>query len=229
MPGSALLLVARTEQALSMLAEELTLQYPDTEVRWVAEDLGTADGVKWTVQAAQALNGQNAPQRILIVNNAGSLGDVTKSFVDFTDPLEVDRYFSFNVSSALCLTSSLLKVFQGRPGVQRLVINVTSVAAQQPFKSCTLYCAGKAAREMMFKVLAEEETDVRVLNYAPGPLDSAMQEQMRSHTADPDARLHFISLQKSGQLVPCHTSAKKMLDIVVGDAFESGKTVDFFD
>lgn len=101
-------------------------------------------------------------------SSTGSLGDITKSFVDFTDPLEVDRYFSFNVSSTLCLTSSLLKIFQGRPGLQRLVVNLTSLAAQQPFKSCTLYCAGKAAREMMFKVLAEEEKDVQVLNYSPG-------------------------------------------------------------
>ncbi|XP_077334203.1 sepiapterin reductase-like isoform X2 [Lithobates pipiens] len=159
----------------------------------------------------------------------GSLGDITKSFVDFTDPLEVDRYFSFNVSSTLCLTSSLLKIFPGRPGLQRLVVNLTSLAAQQPFKSCTLYCAGKAAREMMFKVLAEEEKDVQVLNYSPGPLDSAMQEQMRRHTADPDARLHFIHLQESGQLVDCQVSAKKMLDILQGDTFISGKPVDFFD
>ncbi|XP_040191486.1 sepiapterin reductase-like [Rana temporaria] len=229
MPGSALLLVARTEQALRVLAEELTLQYPEIGMKWVAADLGTAAGVKKTVQAAQELNGRDAAQRILIINNAASLGDISKSFVNFTDPLEVDRYFSFNVSSALCLTSSLLKVFQGRPGLQRLVVNLTSLAAQQPFKSCMLYCAGKAAREMMFKVLAEEEKDVRVLNYSPGPLDSAMQEEMRSHTADPEARLHFINLQKSGQLVDCHVSAKKMLDILQGDAFISGKPVDFFD
>ncbi|XP_077334202.1 sepiapterin reductase-like isoform X1 [Lithobates pipiens] len=228
-PGSSLLLVARTEQSLCILAEELTLQYPEIGVKWVAADLGTADGVKKTIQAAKELNGRDAAQRILIVNNAGSLGDITKSFVDFTDPLEVDRYFSFNVSSTLCLTSSLLKIFPGRPGLQRLVVNLTSLAAQQPFKSCTLYCAGKAAREMMFKVLAEEEKDVQVLNYSPGPLDSAMQEQMRRHTADPDARLHFIHLQESGQLVDCQVSAKKMLDILQGDTFISGKPVDFFD
>ncbi|KAM5191778.1 sepiapterin reductase [Mantella aurantiaca] len=228
-PGSALLLVARTEQALRVLAEELTLQYPQIEVKWVAADLGTVDGVRRTVQAAQEMNGRDAAQRVLIINNAGSLGDITKSFVDFTDLLEVDRYFSFSVSSALCLTSSLLKVFQRRPGLQRLVVNVTSLAALQPFKSLALYCAGKAARDMMFKVLAEEETDVRVLSYAPGPMDSAMQEEMRSHTADPEIRLHSINLQKNGQLLRCHVSAQKMLDVIQEDAFQSGRHTDFFD
>lgn len=228
-PGSALLLVARTEQALCALAQELTLQHPDVEVRWVAADLGSADGVKKTVQAAQELNGRGAAQRVLVINNAGSLGDISKSFVDFTDPLEVDRYFSFNVSSAMCLTSSLLKVFQGRPGLQRLVVNISSLAALQPFKSWTLYCAGKAARDMMFKVLAEEEKDVRVLNYAPGPMDNDMQKEARTLTKDPDLRLQFFNMKKEGKLVDCHVSARKMLDILQADAYKSGDHVDFFD
>lgn len=228
-PGSALLLVARTEQALRALAQELTLQHPDVEVRWVAADLGSADGVKKTVQAAQELNGRGAAQRVLVINNAGSLGDISKSFVDFTDPLEVDRYFSFNVSSAMCLTSSLLKVFQGRPGLQRLVVNISSLAALQPFKSWTLYCAGKAARDMMFKVLAEEEKDVRVLNYAPGPMDNDMQKEARTLTKDPDLRLQFFNMKKEGKLVDCHVSARKMLDILQADAYKSGDHVDFFD
>ncbi|XP_077334204.1 sepiapterin reductase-like [Lithobates pipiens] len=228
-PGSALLLVARTEQALHVLAEELTLQYPDMEVRWVAADLGTADGVKKTVKVAQELNGWDAAQRILLINNAGSLGDISKSFLDFTDPLEVDRYFSFNVSSVMCLTSSLLKVFQGRPGLQRLVVNVTSLAALQPFKSWTLYCTGKAARDMMFKVLAEEEKDVRVLNYAPGPMNNAMQDQVQRHTADSELRHNFIEMKKNGELLDCHVSAKKMMGILEKDNFKSGQHVDFFD
>ncbi|XP_073471347.1 sepiapterin reductase-like [Aquarana catesbeiana] len=228
-PGSSLLLVARTEQALHVLAEELTLQYPEIGVKWVAADLGSADGVKKTVQAAKELNGWGTAQRILIINCAGSLGDVTKSFVNFTDPLEVDRYFSFNVSSALCLTSSLLKVFHGRAGLQWLVVNISSLAALQPFKSWTLYCAGKAARDMMFKVLAEEETDVCVLNYAPGPMNNAMQDQVQSYTADSEVRHHFTEMKKSGELLDCHVSAKKMIDILKKDTFKSGQHVDFFD
>ena len=34
--------------------------------------------------------------------------------------------------------------------------------------------SGKAARDMFFKVLAAEEKDISVLNYAPGPLDTHM-------------------------------------------------------
>ncbi|XP_068130681.1 sepiapterin reductase [Hyperolius riggenbachi] len=229
MPGSMLLLVSRTEEAMRGLAEELTLKHPGIGVRWVAADLGTADGLKKTVQAAQEVPGQDTVQKILIINNAGSLGDISKSFVDITDPAEVDSYFSLNVSSALCLTSSLLKTYQRRPGLQRLVINISSLAAVKPFKSWSLYCAGKAARVMMFRVLAEEETDLRVLNYGPGPLDTDMQAQVRAQTADPDLRLQFINMKNSGQLIDSRVSARKLLDVIQADAYQSGANVDFYE
>lgn len=81
---------------------------------------------------------------------------------------EVDSYLSLNVSSCLCLTAQLLQAFPQRPGARRTVVNVTSLYALQPCRSWVLYCTGKAAREMMFRVLAEEEPDVRVLSYSPG-------------------------------------------------------------
>ncbi|XP_063781320.1 sepiapterin reductase [Pseudophryne corroboree] len=230
MPGSALLLVSRTEEAMRALAAELEYKQPGVAVRWVAADLGTGDGVRRTVQAARELQGLGtAAGRLLIINNAGSLGDISKSFVDLTDPAEVDSYLSLNVSSALCLTSSLLGTFQRRPGLQRVVVNVSSLTALQPFKSWTLYCTGKAARDMMFKVLAKEETDVRVLNYAPGPLDTDMQEQVRTQTADPELRLLFINMKNSGKLIDSQVSAQKLLDILQADAFKSGDHVDYYD
>lgn len=81
---------------------------------------------------------------------------------------EVDRYLSMNVSSALCLTAGILKVFPAHVGLRRCVVHVSSLCALQPFPSWVLYCTGKAARNMMFRVLAKEESELRVLNYAPG-------------------------------------------------------------
>ena len=40
-----------------------------------------------------------------------------------------------------------------------MVINISSLAALQPFVSWGNYCAGKAARDAMFKVLALEESE----------------------------------------------------------------------
>lgn len=89
---------------------------------------------------------------------------------NFTDLSEVDSYLSLNVSSALSLTASLLQAFPRHQGLRRTVVNLSSLCAQQAFPSWVLYCTGKAARDMMFRVLAEEEADVKVLNYSPGKI-----------------------------------------------------------
>lgn len=43
-----------------------------------------------------------------------------------------------------------------------------------PFYFFSQIILGKAARDMFFKVVAEEEKDIRVISYAPGPLDTEM-------------------------------------------------------
>ncbi len=100
--------------------------------------------------------------------NAASLGDVSRFCGDFTDVDEVNSYLSLNVSSALCLTAGVLRVIPRRSGLTRVVVNISSLCALKPFPSWVLYCSGKASRDMMFRVLAEEEPELRVLNYAPG-------------------------------------------------------------
>lgn len=96
---------------------------------------------------------------------------MSKGFATLADAAEINSYWALNLTSMLCLTSSILRAFPDSPGLSRTVVNISSLCALEPFKGWTLYCAGKAAREMMFKVLASEEPGVRVLSYAPGRWD----------------------------------------------------------
>lgn len=93
---------------------------------------------------------------------------MTRFAKTFTDMSEVNSYLAFNVSSPLCLTAGVLGAFPRRDGLRRTVVNVSSICALEPYPSWVLYCSAKAARDMMFRVLAEEDPDLRVLNYAPG-------------------------------------------------------------
>ena len=99
---------------------------------------------------------------------SGSLGDVSKGFLNVTDPAEVNNYWTLNLTSMLCLTSGTLNAFPDSPGLSKMVVNISSLCALQPYKGWALYYAGKAARDMLYQVLAAEEPGVRVLSYAPG-------------------------------------------------------------
>lgn len=169
------------------------------------------------------------PELLLRVGFSGSLGDVSKGFVDLSDSTQVNNYWALNLTSMLCLTSSVLKAFPASPGLNRTVVNISSLCALQPFKGWALYCAGKAARDMLFQVLALEEPNVRVLNYAPGPLDTDMQQLARETSMDPDMRKGLQELKAKGKLVDCKVSAQKLLSLLQKDEFKSGAHVDFYD
>uniref|UniRef100_A0ABM5GKY8 Sepiapterin reductase n=1 Tax=Pogona vitticeps TaxID=103695 RepID=A0ABM5GKY8_9SAUR len=232
-PGSALLLVARSAGPLGELEGQLRAAHPGLRVRALPADLASEEGLQRVSRAAAALAPRDprrpGPERLLLVNNAASLGDVSKPFVDFTSPAEVNTYLAFNVTSALCLTAAVLKAFPAQPGLCRTVVNISSLCALQPFKTWSLYCTGKAARDMMFQVLAVEEPAVRVLNYAPGPLDTEMQEVARTMSGDQSVREMFLDLKQKGQLLDCDVSAQKLLSLLLTDTFESGAHVDFYD
>ncbi|XP_027972156.1 sepiapterin reductase isoform X1 [Eumetopias jubatus] len=228
-PGSVLVLSARNDEALRQLEAELDAGRPGLRVVRVPADLGVEAGLQQLLGALRELPRPEGLQRVLLINNAGTLGDVSKGFVDLADPAEVNNYWALNLTSMLCLTSSILKAFPDSPGLSRTVVNISSLCALQPFKGWGLYCAGKAARDMMFQVLAAEEPSVRVLSYAPGPLDTDMQQLARETSMDPDLRKRLQDLKTKGELVDCKMSAQKLLSLVQKDTFKSGAHVDFYD
>lgn len=235
-PGSVLLLAARSGADLRSLQEELvgiTAGGGGGEegglcVECVAADLGLQDGVDSVVSAVRQHAGAQFDQ-LLLVNNAASLGDVSRYARSFTDMKDVDSYLSLNISSALCLTAAVLQAFPKRAGLKRTVVNISSLAAVKPIPSWVLYCGGKAARDMMFKVLAEEEPDIRVLNYAPGPLETSMLAEARSNTADASMKQSLLDMHSQGQVLTCETSCSKLLQVLLRDEFTNGVHLDFYD
>ncbi|XP_029299875.1 sepiapterin reductase a isoform X1 [Cottoperca gobio] len=250
-PGSALVLTARSGDDLRSLEAELAESEAGRAglvVECVVADLGQMEGLGSVVRASKEAFSEDI-DHVILVNNAASLGDVSRDAKSFTDMAEVDSYLSLNVSSSLCLTASILQAFPQLPGLRRSVINITSLCALQPFRSWVLYCTGKAAREMMFRVLAEEEPDLRVLSYSPdkclycpvqpvltighcivpGPLDTDMQKVARSRTADPSIRKSFSDMFAQGQLLTCEASCAKLMKLLLEDSYTSGAHVDVYD
>lgn len=224
-----LLLSARSDSVLRQLKEELDAQQPGLRVVLAAADLGTEAGVQQLLSAVRKLPRPEGLQRLLLINNAATLGDVSKGFLNMSDLAEVNNYWALNLTSMLCLTSGTLNAFPASPGLSKTVVNISSLCALEPFKGWGLYCAGKAARDMLCQVLAVEEPSVRVLSYAPGPLDTDMQQLARETSMDPELRSRLQKLKSEGELVDCGTSAQKLLSLLQKDTFQSGAHVDFYD
>ncbi|XP_077378623.1 sepiapterin reductase b [Festucalex cinctus] len=216
--GSVLLLVARSRALLHELKQELLQNLngiQDISIYCTVADLSTNEGVEDTVDMARQQSLKEF-DHVLLVNNAASLGDISP-FENFTDLHRVNSYLALNVSSVLALTAGVLQAFPPRAGLRWSAVNCSSTFAVQALPSWVLYCTAKAAREMMFRVLAAENPNVKVLNYSPGPMDTEMQENIR--------RLTGIQYH----LHPCRDSAAKLMRVLLDNDFVTGSHLDFFE
>jgi len=169
-------------------------------------------------------------KQVVIVHNAGSLGDVSRTAKEWRDPTEVTNYFTVNFSSALALNSAFLDYAKAVDNNSKVVVHITSLCGIKPMKYMALYCAGKAARDMAFQVMAAEEPGLQVLAWSPGPLEGTdMSVKVRTETGDAETREMFQQLLASDSYVRCDSSADKMIETLLKNNFISGAHIDYFD
>ncbi|CAL8079704.1 unnamed protein product [Orchesella dallaii] len=121
--------------------------------------------------------------------------------VEMEDLADLSSYFSLNVISMVILSSQFFKVFNDS-SKQRSIVQITSLSGLQPFKTWGLYCTGKAARDMLMKVVALESF-IQVLNWAQGPVETEMFDNVCKHTGIPDLLKAFTECSDEGKVLTC--------------------------
>lgn len=242
-------LVGRDEDALQTTKQgiEQARNSPDTTVVDIINaDLGDILNLKELARTLFAVPSETRTYfKVVLLNNAGSLGPLANIGTYAGDMLQdITLAFNLNVTSSCYLTADLMRCAQlngsyASNGIRKVVIvNISSLAAVQPFGSWGVYCAGKAAREMFHRCLTEEvgkrgTSDVpavRILNYAPGPLDTNMQTEIRDGpSVDKDTQQFYRELKERNQLVSPGASATKLIKIILNEKFETGAHIDFYD
>jgi short-subunit dehydrogenase len=163
--GADLVVVARSEEKLQRLAEELRRE-AGVQVTVMVADLSSAEAVERLIGAVKG-----AGLRVdLLVNNAG-LG----TFEDFleTSPERELEQVDVNVRAVVSLTRAFAPgmVAAGRGGV----INLGSTAGFQPLAGAAVYAASKAFVLLFSEALSLElkKSGVRVMAACPGPVATA--------------------------------------------------------
>lgn len=160
----------------------------------------------------------------ILVHNAGSLGDISKNGQTLSDVQELRNYFDLNLNSVIILTSAYLQLFLKN----RVIINISSLAALKPFKGWHLYCTGKSARDSYFRVLAEDDKTISVLSYAPGPLNTDMMDEILENGSK-EQQEWVLKSRNDGGFVSCDATVIKLMDIIGKGSFKSGDHIDFYD
>lgn len=167
------------------------------------------------------------PERVVLIHNAGTIGDNSKYTKSYNSEAEIDDYFHLNLTSMMTLTAAFLQHYDDESKLSRTIVNITSITSLRATPGLGLYCTGKAARDMYMKVVAAENPSLSVLSYAPGPVDTAMFDQLGKGVKEcadtaQDAR------DDKRVLTPEATVAR-LIKILGDREFESGAHLDYYD
>jgi len=167
--GRSLLLVARREQKLTELREELKRQHPNLTVHIRKADLADPTQLKELVAWLE----HEKIDIDLLINNAG-LGDLGPFAT--SDPIRNEQMTLVNVVALTSLTRHLLPqmIASKRGGI----LNVSSSAGFLPIPGFAVYAATKAYITSFSEALRAElhGTGVSVCALCPGPVHTEFQE-----------------------------------------------------
>ncbi|XP_055844896.1 sepiapterin reductase [Episyrphus balteatus] len=227
-PESLAILFARSASGLEETRNEIIAVNSDITVKVFPLDLGEISSEEYHDTLTNALDGVgvNDFERAFIVHNVGSVGDVTKSAKELGDIENWKKYFHLNVFGVCALNTEFMRRFEDIP---KLVVNITSKVGIEPFPSMAEYGAGKAAREMYFRVLALEEKDTTVLNYSPGPVDTDMTIIVQEESMSEELREGFRSSREQKTILTTQLTTAKCLAVLKEFKFKSGDHVDYYD
>lgn len=230
--GSIVMLLARDANKLSETKNEILSINPNISVFCYSIDLTRPSRAELLNLFEKSLNNTQKFEMFklaFIIHNVGTSGDVKKMAHEFHDLEEFHSYYDINVFSIILLNNLFLELFQTN---QKLIVNVTSKCALVPFNSFTLYCSGKSAREMYFRVLAEEQRDnnlLTIVNYSPGPVDTQMTVDIQAEAASADLRNYFKSIRNDNTILTPIQTTLKFVQILNTGNFKSGDHIDFYD
>lgn len=154
-------------------------------------------------------------EKILLINNAGVLGKVTKakklSGDDIAYVLQVNTIAPIQLSGKIAVFCGSTKEFT--------LVNISSGAAKKAIPGWSSYCLSKAALDSFSATFFQEEKEAgrqtRVYSVAPGVVDTAMQAQIRKLSPDDFPSVeNFIELKRSGELYTPEIVAQKLLKLL---------------
>jgi len=196
-------------------------------------DLSNLDTLEMKIKGVfqEKMRSSDQYERVILINNAGSLGFLGPSS-DLPPPSELKECIDFNITSSVWLSSYFVKFFGHEHNMKCNVVNMSSLCGIKPFKTMAMYCSGKAARDMWHKTLAMEESGgmVRVLNYAPGAIETDMTDHLsKSVTLDKELSSFYKKSKKESTYIQKGDTTKKLVNIIMEDTYTSGDHIDYWD
>ncbi len=128
------------------------------------------------LEKIQKLSFPKVSGEVLLINNAGTIGEIKP--LNLKSEEAIINEYNLNIIAPTLLCKKFLKSI---PTQGKLILNISSGAANKSIPSWNTYCAGKAALDMLTGVIAEENhKNLTVFSVHPGVVDTNMQSEIRN-------------------------------------------------
>ena len=128
------------------------------------------------LEKIQKLSFPKVSGEVLLINNAGTIGEIKP--LNLKSEEAIINEYNLNIIAPTLLCKKFLESF---PTQGKLILNISSGAANKSISSWNTYCAGKAALDMLTGVIAEENhKNLTVFSVHPGVVDTNMQSEIRN-------------------------------------------------
>lgn len=156
--------------------------------------------------------------KIVLVNNAGTIGEIFPLGKLEND--DIINTYNLNTIAPTILINKFISTYSSFLG-QKHIMNISSGAGRHSIPSWSVYCASKAAVDMVSEVADEENanySNFRIWSAAPGIVDTKMQDEIRNSN-ESDFPLHqkFINYKKENLLAQPALVAEKLHKILTGN------------
>lgn len=149
--------------------------------------------------------------RLVLLNNAGLLSPIEP--VGAQPDREILQAVTANVAAALVLANAFVRAAPST--ADRRIVHISSGAGRTAYAGWNVYCATKAALDHHARSMSLEQqgqkNPVRIASLAPGVIDTDMQAQIRSASAEAfPMRKRFEDLKSSGSLQTPENVAQRL-------------------
>ncbi|MTI31047.1 SDR family NAD(P)-dependent oxidoreductase [Xanthovirga aplysinae] len=210
--GLAEVLLSSEENRVIGVSRSKTIEHE--RYKHIAVDLLNLDEVE--KELSSIFSTDERPSSLVLINNAGILGEMAYS--GELSSRKVEDVFKLNVTVPAVLMNEFIRIFAD-VSVDKTILNISSGAARNEYDGWSNYCASKAALDMLSKVIAVEQkikgNPLKIYSAAPGVVESAMHEQIRSTNQENfSAKGKFLNMKANDLLMSPQDAAKKLLYLI---------------
>ena len=231
--------LALTEQLLAQghrvlaLARQPTLAAvpPGSELISWESDLVDSAPVAERLAGWLAAQDAQAIASVTLNNNAGVVSDPAP--LSAGRSADLTRALRVGLEAPMLLTAAFLRA-TATWAAPRKVLMISSGLGRYAMAGSASYCAAKAGMDNLARAVALEEAmqpnGARVVSLAPGVIDTDMQLQLRSASAESfPERERFVGMKTGGLLMSPALAASKVLKVLAQPDFGSNPIADVRD